>query len=115
MKKFIVTVLLLCVFPMTATAAITLLGAGTRATATTTPMQVRDTSKKFKGDRYVTVCNDRSSLVEIFVNGAGVTPQTGTPVEPGLCWYSGERLARSVGVWVVTLSGTATIRVTEAQ
>jgi len=118
MKKYcILLVLVLCV-PALAFATISNLGGGTRAVAGTIPTQAKDTSemaKKIKGDRYVSVCNDRTSPVEIYVGGAGMSALTGMLVEPGLCWFSGERLAQSVGVWVVTATGTATIRVMEAQ
>lgn len=119
MRILVTTVVLaLLAVPMVSIAVIDSLSAGFPVEVGTTPVMLRDLSRDGKpltGHRFVRVCNDRSSLVEVFVGGAGVSSSTGMWVEPGLCWYSGDRLAQSVTVWAVTASGTATVRVGEDQ
>lgn len=116
MRILVAVLALVLVVPLPSLAVITKAGAGTRMTAGVIPIQAKDTSVKIDGHRYVSVCNDISSTNDIFVAGTRmVNKDTSKRVSQGECWYSGERLDRSVGVWVVTAAGTATFTVEEAQ
>jgi len=88
------------------------LGGGTSITVSTTPVLMKDVNFKGKGPRFVSVCNDEISENDVFVNGSGMTKDTGNRVKPGKCWYSGNLLAPTVNVYAVTEAGFAKVRVT---
>lgn len=116
MKKIILfAAALTCAFPFLVQAqVISYLGGGTSITVTTTRTLMKDVTFRGKGPRFVSVCNDETSENDVFVNGPGMTKDTGDRVKPGKCWYSGNLLAPSVNVYAVTEAGSAKVRVTEA-
>lgn len=116
MKKVVLFVVVFtCTLPSLVHAqVISHLGGGTSITVSTTPILMKDVNFNGKGPRFVSVCNDETSETDIFVNGPGVTKDTGNRVKPGKCWYSGSLLAPTVNVYAVTEEGVAKVRVTEA-
>src|SRR5690606_22073630 len=113
MKKIVLfAVVFACTLPFLAQAqVISHLGGGTSITVSTTRTLMKDVNFKGKGPRFVSVCNDETSENDIFVNGSGMTKDTGNQVKPGKCWYSGSLLAPTVNVYAVTEAGSATVRV----
>lgn len=116
MRKIVLFVMAFtCAFPFLVQAqVISYLGGGTSIVVSTTPVLMKDVNFRGKGPRFVSVCNDETSENDIFVNGSGMTKDTGNRVKPGKCWYSGSLLAPTVSVYAVTEEGFAKVRVTEA-